>query len=268
MNEAGQSSTEHLPHGQIGYVQVPALDLRRMAAFYNEVFGWTVDPDNGGFEAPGMIGQFTTELSPARTGGPVLWIWADNLFPTLSRVEAGGGTLRGRPQLDGGERWLAEIDDPAGNRIGLVTGARTAQPQTMIAVRDVEASSRWYQQLLGLRSDHGGPEYERLISDGRLVLQLHNRETEHHHGLISAPDREVGNGVLLWFGDVSDFDDAVVRAEQLNAPVVRAPHRNPPEGQGNGPGHREIWLSDPDGYTVVIASPDGEAYEPASEPAS
>jgi catechol 2,3-dioxygenase-like lactoylglutathione lyase family enzyme len=36
----------------------------------------------------------------------------------------------------------------------------------MIAVRDVEASSRWYQELLGLHSDHGGPEYERLLADG------------------------------------------------------------------------------------------------------
>ena len=49
----------------------------------------------------------------------------------------------------------------------------------------------------------------------------------------------------------------------MGAPIVRPPHRNPPEGQGNGPGHREIWISDLDGYTVVVASPDGEAYEPA-----
>ncbi len=25
------------------------------------------------------------------------------------------------------------------------------------------------------------------------------------------------------------------------------------------PAHREIWLEDPDGYVVVISSPDGEA---------
>ena len=36
----------------------------------------------------------------------------------------------------------------------------------MIAVRDVEASSRWYQELLGLVSNHGGPEYERLLGVG------------------------------------------------------------------------------------------------------
>ena len=137
------------------------------------------------------------------------------------------------------------------------------QSQTMIAVGDVEASSRWYQHLLGLQSDHGGPEYERLLAAGRvLVLQLHNREVGHHHGLFARSDAAVGNGVLLWFGEVTDFDGVVGRAEQLGATVLKAPHRNPPSGQGNGPSHREIWIEDLDGYTVVVASPDGEAFEP------
>jgi catechol 2,3-dioxygenase-like lactoylglutathione lyase family enzyme len=127
----------------------------------------------------------------------------------------------------------------------------------------VEASSRWYQALLGLRSDHGGPHYERLLAGDTLALQLHHWDTEHHHGRIGDPDREVGNGVLLWFGETTDFDGVVARAEQLDATVVMPPTRNPPAGEGNGPAHREIWIKDPDGYTVVIASPDGEAFEPA-----
>jgi predicted enzyme related to lactoylglutathione lyase len=254
---------QHPPHGQIGYLQLPALDIAKSAAFYQTVFGWSADPTSAGFEAPGMIGQWTTEQAPSGKAGPVLWICADELGPTLESVVTNGGRVQGRPQLDGGERWLTEIDDPAGNRIGVVVPVRAAQPQTLIAVADVEASSRWYQQLLGLKSDHGGPHYERLLADGVLVLQLHNRETEHHHGLIAGPDgpADPGNGVLLWFGDVADFDDAVARAAELGAVVVLAPHRNPPEGQGNGPGHREIWIKDLDGYTVVIASPDGEAFE-------
>jgi predicted enzyme related to lactoylglutathione lyase/catechol 2,3-dioxygenase-like lactoylglutathione lyase family enzyme len=254
---------QHPAHGQIGYLQLPALDVASSAAFYETLFGWSVDPGHGSFEAPGMIGQWTTERLPASTGGPVVWICADHLSPVLEHTVAGGGKVAGRPQLDNGERWLVEIDDPAGNRIGVVVPVRTAQSQTLIAVCDVEASSRWYQQLLGLQSDHGGPHYERLLSDGVLVLQLHNRETEHHHGRIGDPDGELGNGVLLWFGEVADFDDVVVRADQLDAAIVLPPHRNPPEGQGNGPGHREIWIKDPDGYTVVVASPDGEAFEPA-----
>jgi predicted enzyme related to lactoylglutathione lyase len=256
-------SAQHPPHGQIGYLQLPALDVARSAAFYAAVFGWSVDSVHGSFEAPGMIGQWTTDRVPASTGGPVVWICADDLAPTLGRAVANGAKVLGPPQLDNGERWLVELDDPAGNRIGVVVPARSAQSQTLIAVRDVEASSRWYQHLLGLQSDHGGPHYERLLSDGVLVLQLHNRETEHDHGRIGDPAGEPGNGVLLWFGEVADFDDVVARAQQLDATVVLPPRRNPLEGEGNGPAHREVWIKDPDGYTVVVASTDGEAFEPA-----
>jgi AcrR family transcriptional regulator/catechol 2,3-dioxygenase-like lactoylglutathione lyase family enzyme len=136
------------------------------------------------------------------------------------------------------------------------------QSQTLIAVRDVEASSHWYQELLGLRSDHGGPHYDRLLAGGVLVLQLHEWETRHDHGRIGDPEGAPGNGVLLWFGETADFDGVVARADRLGAAVVLAPHRNPPAGEGNGPAHREIWITDPDGYTVVVASPDGEAFEP------
>lgn len=254
---------QHPAHGQIGYLQLPALDVARSAAFYEAVFGWSVDLTWASFEAPGMIGQWTTDRAPGAAGGPVVWICADQLALTLERVVEHGGIVHGPPQLDGGERWLTEIDDPAGNRIGMVVPVRSPQAHMMIAVRDVEASSRWYQQLLGLKADHGGPHYERLLSNGALVLQLHNWQTEHDHGRIGDPTAEPGNGVLLWFGEVSDFDDVVARAEGLGATIVLPPRRNPPSGEGNGPGHREVWVQDPDGYMVVVASPDGEAFEPA-----
>jgi catechol 2,3-dioxygenase-like lactoylglutathione lyase family enzyme len=128
----------------------------------------------------------------------------------------------------------------------------------LICVHDVEASSRWYQRLLGCQSAHGGSEYERLESQGRLVLQLHRWEVKHHHGAIGDPNRKpYGNGVLLWF-EIEDFDAALARVEGLKAEIVLPRHRNPPEG-GGGPNHWEIWLRDPEGYTVVLASPDGSA---------
>jgi predicted enzyme related to lactoylglutathione lyase len=255
---------QHPPHGQIGYLQLPARDVAASAAFYTAVFGWRAELDHGSFEAPGMIGQWSADLAPAPAAGPVLWLCVDQLWPALNRAVEHGGAVAGQPWLDQGERWLVEVDDPAGNRIGLVATARTAQSQTMIAVRDVEASSRWYQELLGLVSDHGGPEYERLLADGVLALQLHRRDVDHHHGpVVADPDGAVGNGVLLWLGEVSDFDGVVARAAAAGVLVVRPAHRNPPDGEG--PSHREIWLQDPDGYTVVVASPDGEAWrvEPA-----
>jgi hypothetical protein len=132
------------------------------------------------------------------------------------------------------------------------------RPQPLICVRDVELSSRWYQRLLGCESGHGGTEYERLVLGGRLLMQLHRWEVEHHHGQIGDPDlKPYGNGVLLWF-EVDDFDAAEARAAEMKADVVMPRRRNPPDGKG-GPNHWEIWLHDPDGYGVVLASPDGSA---------
>jgi catechol 2,3-dioxygenase-like lactoylglutathione lyase family enzyme len=132
------------------------------------------------------------------------------------------------------------------------------RPQPLIAVTDVEASSRWYQTLLGCRSGHGGPEYERLVSDGALILQLHRFNVAHHHGAIGNPDdKPYGNGVVLWF-ETEDFDAAMARVAALRAEIVLPRHRNPPDSDG-GPNHWECWIRDPDGYMVVLSSPDGTA---------
>ena len=132
------------------------------------------------------------------------------------------------------------------------------RPQPLICVKDVEASSRWYQRLLNCDSAHGGPNYERLETSGQLVLQLHRWEIEHDHGPIGDPeDMPPGNGLLLWF-EVDDIDAAIARSEAMDAEVIMHRHRNPHDGVG-GPNHWEIWLRDPDGYKVVLASPDGTA---------
>lgn len=258
-------STAPPPHrhpvpGQLGYLQLPATDVAASARFYEAVFGWHSDLEWAAFEAPGLIGQWITDRPAAPDAGPVLWLHVADLGASLARCVSAGGAVRAVPRLDGGERWLAELADPAGNRVGIVAAVHRARSQTLLTVRDVEASSRWYQALLGLHSDHGGPDYERLLADGALVLQLHRWEVAHHHGAIGDPEVPVGNGVLVWFGEVADFDGVVQRAAQLGVAVLDGPTRNPPIGQGNGPGHRELWVRDPDGYTVVIASPDGEAW--------
>lgn len=131
------------------------------------------------------------------------------------------------------------------------------RPQPLICVSDVEASSLWYQRLLGCRGGHGGRHYEQLVAGGALIMQLHRWDVTHHHGPIGDPQLPHGNGVLLWF-EVDDFDAAVARAAELGAEIVLPRHRNPPDGDG-GPNHWEIWLHDPDGYVVVLASPYGTA---------
>ena len=132
------------------------------------------------------------------------------------------------------------------------------RPQPLIAVTDVEASSRWSQRLLGCASNHGGSNFEQLVSSGQLILQLHTFDAVHHHAPVGDPhDRPFGNGVLLWF-EVEDFDAVVQRAAAMQVEIVMPKHRNPPDGDG-GPNHWECWMRDPDGYMVVVASPYGTA---------
>lgn len=134
--------------------------------------------------------------------------------------------------------------------------------QPLIAVRNVRASSRWYAELLGADPlpEHSHRDfYDRISCSGRLVLQLHAWDEENHPNLVNADAAPPGHGVLVWF-QVDDFDSVVKRARGLAAEVVLEPHFNP------APRHREIWLRDPDGYVVVVASADGEnAPQPAAD---
>jgi catechol 2,3-dioxygenase-like lactoylglutathione lyase family enzyme len=127
-----------------------------------------------------------------------------------------------------------------------MSGLPSIRPQPLIAVGDVGAASRWYQRVLGASSGHGGDEYERLLVDDTLVLQLHRADAEHHHGGLVDPGHPTGNGVAVWF-EVDDFDALVARSRQAGAHVQLDVHVNP------NARHREIWLRDLDGYLVVFA---------------
>jgi catechol 2,3-dioxygenase-like lactoylglutathione lyase family enzyme len=121
----------------------------------------------------------------------------------------------------------------------------------MITCASVSVSSAWYQRVLGFDSAHGGDEYEMLLSDGALVLQLHEVDV-HEHPMLSTVGQPLGgNGVALWF-ETAMFDDDVARIHGTEADVVEDVHVNPLAQ------HREIWLRDPDGYVVVVSSPYGD----------
>ena len=131
----------------------------------------------------------------------------------------------------------------------------SVEAQPLIAVRNVRASSQWYAELLGADAllDHPHRDvYDRIWRSGRLLLQLHAWDARSTPNLVNADEAPPGHGVVLWF-QVDDFDAAVERARRLEAVVVEEPDINP------APRHREIWLRDPNGYVVALASPDGES---------
>jgi hypothetical protein len=79
---------------------------------------------------------------------------------------------------------------------------------------------------------------------------LHAWDEEAHPNLVGADIAPVGHGVVLWF-EVADFDGVVARAGAMGCTVLSGPLWN------DAPRHWELWVRDPDGFVVVIASADG-----------
>jgi catechol 2,3-dioxygenase-like lactoylglutathione lyase family enzyme len=120
---------------------------------------------------------------------------------------------------------------------------------TIIAVKDVAASFKWYQSLFGQRETAPGHDYwgQILDSDGTVLLCLHQWGSHDHPSLTSPDTASPGNGLLLFFR-VDDFDLALDRARRLVSRLEEEPNRNPATET------LEFSLRDPEGYHVPISA--------------
>ena len=120
---------------------------------------------------------------------------------------------------------------------------------TIIGVRDVPASFKWYQSLFGQPETAPGHEHWGQIrdSDGTVLLCLHQWGAHEHPSLMSPSRALPGNGLLLFFR-VDDFDRALERARALVCRLDEEPHTNPRTET------QEFSLRDPDGYCVTISA--------------
>ena len=120
---------------------------------------------------------------------------------------------------------------------------------TIIGVRDVAGSFKWYQSLFGLpptapaHDDFG----QILDSDGTVLLCLHEWGAHEHPSLTSPDHAQPGNGLLLFFR-VDDFDMALQNARTLVTRFEEESHVNESTGTS------EFSLRDPDGYYVTISA--------------
>lgn len=121
----------------------------------------------------------------------------------------------------------------------------------MIAVRDINAASNWYQQVLGFEWGKAADGYQALLLGGEVVLQLQCGQTDRYPYLVVPGNESRGHGVVLWF-ETPYFDDAAARARENGAEILEPVHYN---GQAH---HREILLRDLEGHVIVLASPYGD----------
>jgi catechol 2,3-dioxygenase-like lactoylglutathione lyase family enzyme len=120
---------------------------------------------------------------------------------------------------------------------------------TIIGVRDVPGSFRWYQSLFGQHQTAPGHDFFGQIvdTDGTVLLCLHRWGSHEHPSLMSPDGASSGNGLLLFFR-VDDFDPALERARALVTRFEAEPQVNPNTQT------REFSLRDPDGYYVTISA--------------
>ena len=120
---------------------------------------------------------------------------------------------------------------------------------TIIGVRDVPVSFKWYQSLFGQPEAAPGHDYWGQICDldGTVLLCLHQWGSHEHPSLMSPAQAPPGNGLLLFFR-VDDFDVALKRARALVSRLEEEPHLNPSTQT------QEFSLRDPDGYYVTISA--------------
>ena len=115
----------------------------------------------------------------------------------------------------------------------------------IIGVKDVEASSKWYQSVLGCKSIHGGSEFDVLVSETEEVLLCLHKWGEHDHPTMAKPIETSGNGLILYFR-TKNIKTIQENVEKLGASVEKKIELNENSGK------MEFSLRDPDGYYLTI----------------
>lgn len=112
-----------LKNGKICYIEIPATDIARSAAFYQHAFGWSIRKRGDGStafdDAVGEVsGSWVLGRPPAAAPGLMVYIMVDSVAATLDLIVANGGEI---VQPIGGDapEITARFRDPAGNVIGL-----------------------------------------------------------------------------------------------------------------------------------------------------
>jgi catechol 2,3-dioxygenase-like lactoylglutathione lyase family enzyme len=119
-------------------------------------------------------------------------------------------------------------------------GGTVKRTWTIIGVKDVPGSFKWYQSLFGQPETPPGHDNFGQIrdSDGTVLLCLHQWGAHDHPSLTSPNQAPPGNGLLLFFL-VDDFERALERARALVPRLDEAP---------------EFSVQDPDGYYVTLSA--------------
>lgn len=115
----------------------------------------------------------------------------------------------------------------------------------IIAVKDVDASSIWYQSVFGFKNTHGGDTFVVLVSENDEIIICLHKWGEHGHPSMTNPNIKPGNGLILYFR-TENMKAIRQNVEDKGYPVEEEIHLNPNSKK------MEFSLRDPDGYYLTI----------------
>src|SRR5215469_6531419 len=112
-----------MANGKICYLEMPASDIARSAAFYSQVFGWNIRKRGDGSTAfddgvGEVSGTWVLGRSPAAEPGLLFYILVDSVAEAVKAVVNSGGEIV-QPVGKDAPEITARFRDPGGNVVGL-----------------------------------------------------------------------------------------------------------------------------------------------------
>jgi uncharacterized glyoxalase superfamily protein PhnB len=231
-----------LATGKICYIELPATDIDRSAAFYREAFGWNIRRrDDGSISFDDTVnevsGTWTLDRSPSADPGLLIYIMVADAGAATERVLAAGGEIV-TPMDPAGQERFAHFRDPAGNILGVYQQPGLAERESRVSpipehlrsvsprlvVSDGAAAIAFYRRAFGAEEvgdRFTGPDGELIHAEVRIgnsIVAI--TEETGDGGPARAPSSVGGVATAIMSTYWENVDAAWERALEAGAEVV------------------------------------------------
>ncbi|MGE3797089.1 MAG: VOC family protein, partial [Thermomicrobiales bacterium] len=243
-----------LHFGRFGWHDLNTSDIDASAAFYAQLFGWTVDatprPNNyrGLSNDSGEFGGLFP-WPPEAAGMPTHWtgyVLVEDVVATAHRARELGGTIAFESMAIPGVGTLGVIFDPTGASVTTFAPVQISDAWPLgpggtggavlwneLMTTELAASVTFHCQLFGWEVDQD------VVDAGGYVIA---RRGPVAAAAIFSPSVAASVSAWITYFDTPNIFDTIARAESLGATVIHPVTEIPGIG-------RTAWVNDPQGAT-------------------
>jgi predicted enzyme related to lactoylglutathione lyase len=153
-------------NGKICYVEIPTIDVKASADFYQKIFGWNVRTRGDGSTAfddgiGEVSGSWILGRKPSTEPGLLISIMIDDIEETIKALEDSGSKIVNKQQI-GDDQFIAWFVDPGDNVIGLYQhpgGGHGKICYLEIPATDIDRSATFYEAVFNWPLRDKGSEH-------------------------------------------------------------------------------------------------------------